>query len=303
MGSPPEPAYVKTWESGRLAELADAAWSRMSGCELCPRRCGVDRAGGEKGFCRTGKRAVVGSVGPHFGEESVLVGSGGSGTIFFGGCNLLCRFCQNWSLSRCSEGEPLGAPALAKAMLKLQQMGCENVNLVTPSHVVPQFLSALALAVPDGLRLPIVYNTGGYDSVETLKLLDGVVDIYMPDLKMTDPKWCKELLGAADYWEVARAAALEMHRQVGDLVVDSAGVARRGLLVRHLVMPDGIAGTGQVMGFLAGEVSPDTYVNVMDQYRPVGDALGLAPIDRATTGDEYGLAVQSAIEAGIRRLD
>ncbi len=298
-----EPAYVGAWRSGRLGEAVRSAYARLAACDLCPRRCGVDRLRGEQGFCRTGLRAKVASAGPHFGEERPLVGHGGSGTVFFAECNLRCAFCQNWDISQEGAGHEAPLPELARTFLALERLGCHNINFVTPSHVVPQILGAVALAVRRGLSAPLVYNTSGYDAVETLRLLDGVVDIYMPDLKWVDPGVGDRLAGAPDYWEVAREAVREMHRQVGDLVVDERGVAVRGLLVRHLVMPGGLAGTEAVMRFLAEEISPNTYVNVMAQYRPGGDAWKNPPRDRRVSPEEYREAVETTRRAGLRRLD
>lgn len=300
------PSYRKSLTDGRLAASLGEAWRRLRSCELCPRRRRVNRLEGEWGFCRTGRRARVASAGPHFGEEAPLVGppgSGGSGTVFFSGCNLLCRFCQNWELSWEGEGREVSPAELARTFLALQRQGCHNVNLVTPSHVVPQILAAVALAGRRGLSVPLVYNTSGYDAVETLRLLDGVVDIYMPDLKWAGPAVGKRLAAAPDYWEVAREAVREMHRQVGDLVLDDRGIAVRGLLVRHLVMPGGLAETREVMAFLAREISPETYVNVMAQYRPVGDARELPPLDRRITRAEHAEALAEARRAGLRRID
>ncbi len=298
-----EPAYVRAWRSGRLHDAVRTAYQRLAACDLCPRRCGVNRLRGQTGVCRTGLHAKVASAGPHFGEERPLVGFGGSGTVFFSECNLRCRFCQNWDISQDGEGVLTPAHRLARTFLWVQAQGCHNLNLVTPSHVVPQILAALALAVRRGLRIPLVYNTSGYDSVETLRLLDGVVDIYMPDLKWVDRAAGERLAGAPDYGEAARDAVKEMHRQVGDLVVDARGIAVRGLLVRHLVLPGGLAGTREVMRFLAREVSPRTYVNVMAQYRPVGEAHRLPPLDRRPTRAEVAEAVRIAREEGITRLD
>jgi len=297
------PAYRKSLEDGRLAVSVREAWRRLRACDLCPRLCGVDRVTGECGFCRTGRRAVLASACPHFGEEAPLVGTGGSGTVFFAECNLRCRFCQNWDLSWEGAGREAGLPELARAFLHLERRGCHNVNLVTPSHVVPQILAAVASAARQGFSVPLVYNTSAYDAVETLRLLDGVMDLYMPDLKWVSPDVGERLAGAADYGEVARAAVREMHRQVGDLVVDDRGIAVRGLLVRHLVMPGGVADTREVMEFLAREVSPNTYVNVMAQYHPVGDAQRLPPLDRRPTRAEHAEAVALARAAGLWRID
>ncbi|MFY9399532.1 MAG: radical SAM protein [Desulfomonilia bacterium] len=298
-----EPSYRKTHASGELAARAEHALASLEACRICPRRCGVDRIHDETGFCRTGRYASVASFGAHFGEEAPLVGTGGSGTIFFCSCNLLCTFCQNYDISHFRAGAEVGPGELADMMLSLQESGCHNVNLVTPSHVVPQILEALPLAVEKGLEVPLVYNTGGYDSVETIELLDGIVDIYMPDFKFWDGKPAEELCSAPDYPVRAREALKEMHAQVGDLTLDSRGTAVRGLLVRHLVMPGGMAGTAEIMSFIAREISPETYVNVMDQYRPCHLACRDGRIDRGITAGEYAQALQSASCAGLRRLD
>jgi len=263
----------------------------------------VDRTADEKGYCRTGTMAVVSSYSPHFGEEDPLVGAKGSGTIFFTHCNLLCLFCQNYDISHLGEGREVASDRLAKIMLSLQEMGCHNINFVTPSHVVAQILAALPLAIEEGLRVPLVYNTGGYDSVETLKLLDGAIDIYMPDLKFMDGEAAQRYCRARDYPEKAKAAIKEMHRQVGDLIINNQGIAERGLLVRHLVMPGGLAGTREAMRFLAGEISPRTYVNIMGQYHPCGQAFELPPLNRRVSSAEYEEAVDMAREEGIHRLD
>jgi putative pyruvate formate lyase activating enzyme len=286
-----------------LQEKIQAAADILSSCNLCPRNCLVDRRRGERGVCRTGDQPVVSSYGPHFGEEDPLVGRRGSGTIFFTHCNLYCIFCQNYEISHGGEGEEISARDLAAIMLYLQKQGCHNINFVTPSHQAAQILEALPLAIEGGLRAPLVYNTGGYDALETLKLLDGVIDIYMPDFKFWDPEVAVELCEARDYPEVARQALKEMHRQVGDLAQDEGGVARRGLLVRHLVLPDGLAGTGEVMAFIAREISPHTYVNVMGQYRPCGRAGDHPSLKKFLTGLEHEQALRLAREAGLTRLD
>ncbi len=231
------------------------------------------------------------------------MGSHGSGTIFMTNCNLLCVFCQNWEISHEGEGSEVGPKTLAGMMLQLQRLGCHNINFVTPSHVVPQILEALGYAVDGGLNVPLVYNTGGYDSVETLKLLEGIFDIYMPDFKFWDPEMARRYLKAPDYPERAAEAIREMHRQVGDLILDGNGIAQRGVLLRHLVMPGGTAGTRDIMRFVAKEISPNTYVNIMDQYHPCGNAAKYPPLDRCITNDEYEEALKAAREEGIRRLD
>jgi putative pyruvate formate lyase activating enzyme len=298
-----EPAYLQAHRSGLLRRNLAEALERMSSCALCPRMCGVDRLAGETGVCRTGRHASVSSFNAHFGEEAPLVGANGSGTIFFTHCNLLCLFCQNFEISHQGIGEEVSDEQLAGVMLALQRQGCQNINFVTPSHVVPAILAALELAVPAGLNIPLVYNSGGYDRAETLKLLEGVVDIYMPDFKFWDPEIAQKACKAPDYPEVARQALLEMHRQVGDLELDERGIARRGLLVRHLVMPGGAAGTQQVMRFIAREISPQTYVNVMSQYRPCGRADEVPGLGTALSAEEYRRAVRETIAEGITRLD
>ncbi len=298
-----EPSYLKLHREGVLKERARQAVERLRECRLCPRQCGVNRLEGEEGFCQTGRRAIVSSFGPHYGEEAPLVGSHGSGTIFFGSCNLLCSFCQNYDISHLREGSEAEPGKLAAAMLHLARGGCHNINFVTPSHVVPQILEALIPAVECGLDVPLVYNTGGYDSVETLKLLDGVFDIYVPDFKFWDNGWAERFCMAGDYRERAVEAFREMHRQAGDLEIDENGIAVRGLLVRHLVMPGGIAGTGEVMRFLAEEISRHTYVNVMDQYHPCWEAQKTPEINRRITRGEYEEALEMAQKAGLYRLD
>lgn len=296
-------AYLEAYRKGRLQRSIDRSLRWMAKCTLCPRFCRVNRIEGEVGFCRTGRLAVVASYGPHFGEESPLIGSNGSGTIFFSHCNLLCNFCQNYEISHGGEGVPVTAGQLANIMVDLQSRGCHNINFVTPSHVIPQILEALPEAVEKGLRVPLVYNCGGYDRVSALGLLDGIVDIYMPDFKFWDSRVADQLCGAPDYPERARKAFFEMHRQVGELQIDSKGIARRGLLVRHLVMPDGLAGTTAVLKFLADEIGKNTYVNIMDQYRPCGDAIGKPSIGRRITHTEYIQALQTAQDVGLTRLD
>jgi len=274
----------------------------MNPCTLCPRRCEVYRGKGETGFCGIGEMPVVSSVGPHFGEESVLVGSGGSGTIFFAGCNLGCVFCQNFDISHHRHGRRMTIDRLAQSMLELQDYGCSNVNFVTPTHVIPAITAALELSRKGGLTLPTVYNTGGYDSVETLKLLEGFVDIYMPDMKYSDSKVAEELSSAPDYPQINFVAVKEMHRQVGDLKVKK-GLATRGLLVRHLVLPNNLAGSFDIIDFLAEKISPSTTINVMDQYRPCYKASSHPKINRRPTFEEIEFVRQYAIKKGLNVLD
>jgi putative pyruvate formate lyase activating enzyme len=301
--APVLPSYVTAFENGGLAARSETARRMLQSCDLCPRRCGVDRLAGQTGVCRNGAQAWVSSYNPHFGEEQPLVGEHGSGTIFFAHCNLLCIFCQNYEISQEGCGREVSAEQLAAMMLELQRAGCHNINFVTPTHVAAQILEALLLAVPAGLRVPLVYNTGGYDRVSTLKLLDGIVDIYMPDFKFWDPELAHRACNARDYPQVARTAVLEMHRQVGNLQIDSGGIARRGLLIRHLVLPRGAAGTREVMRFVAQRLSPDTYVNVMGQYRPCGRAAEVDALAEYPSKADIAMAVAAAREEGIRRLD
>jgi putative pyruvate formate lyase activating enzyme len=301
MGSAFEPAYLQLLRSGELKRRVKAAYARLAACDICARECGVNRRESAEGAaCKTGERAVVSSAGPHFGEEDPLVGTGGSGTIFFAWCNLWCQFCQNYDISQRGSGYEVEAEELAGMMLSLQSQGCHNINLVSPSHVVPQILAALLVAAEAGLRRPLVYNTGGYDSLETLKLLDGVVDIYMPDMKYADANIARRYSKIANYPVVNQAAIREMHNQVGDLRIDDRGVAQRGLLVRHLVLPEDQAGTAEIVAFLRDEISPDTYINVMAQYRPCFRAHELPPLNRRITDQEYSRAVELAQEAGLR---
>ncbi len=300
---PFEPAYIKTFTKGLLEEKIKKAHRLLRSCNLCPRKCGVDRSSGETGICKTGRHAWVSSYNPHFGEEAPLVGTHGSGTIFFTHCNLMCLFCQNFDISHAGYGREASDEELAQIMLGLQQQGCHNINFVTPSHVVPQILSALEIAIQNGLSLPLVFNTGGYDRVETLNLLEGVFDLYMPDFKFWDPQIAEITCQASDYPQTAREALMEMHRQVGDLQIDADGIARRGLLIRHLVLPDGLAGTREVMRFIAQKISTNSYVNVMSQYRPCGRAAEVKALKTPLSQNDYQSAVQAAREEGIHRLD
>jgi putative pyruvate formate lyase activating enzyme len=297
------PGYLKLHEDGELYRRIEALWAKLKSCDLCPHQCKVNRLKDEKGKCKTGKRAKVSSFGPHFGEESPLVGKHGSGTIFFTNCNLSCIFCQNCDISHLGEGYEVEEQKIAELMISLQNMGCHNINFVTPTHVVPQIVKALPYAIEQGLNVPLVYNTGGYDSVHTLKLLDGIMDIYMPDLKYSDDKVAGRFCNAKDYSKMAGEAIKEMHRQVGDLMIDERGIALRGLLIRHLILPEDLAGTREAMKFIAQELSKNTYVNIMDQYRPCYRADENPPLDRRITGDEFARAVKTAREFGIERLD
>ncbi len=299
-----EPAYLALLRSGELARRTQLAYERLEACDICPRQCGVNRRESAKGaVCRTGEQAVVSSYNPHFGEESPLVGSGGSGTIFFTNCNLKCQYCQNYEISQLGQGRPVEPEELAAMMLRLQDMGCHNINFVSPTHVVPQIMAGVLIAAQAGLRLPLVYNTGGYDSLATLELLDGIFDIYMPDMKYADPEVAQKYSKVKDYPRHNQAAVKEMHRQVGDLAMTRRGVALRGLLIRHLVLPNGLAGTAETVRFLAEEISKETYLNIMDQYRPCYKAYDLPQVSRRLSPEEYTEAVRLARAAGLNRLD
>ena len=296
-------AYRELYRRGKLHERVETALSLLESCSVCPRSCGVNRLAGEIGKCRTSRQAIVSSYGAHFDEEAPLVGRYGSGTIFFANCNLGCLFCQNYAISQLSEGQKIDKEELAYIMLSLQEKGCHNMNLVSPTHVVPQILEALEMAVESGLHVPLVYNSGGYDSVETLKILDGIVDIYMPDMKYDDEETARELSGIENYPEVNKAAVKEMHRQTGDLEINKEGVAQRGLLVRHLVLPHGLAGTKGIVHFLSREISRNAYVNIMDQYRPCYKALQIPGLGGRISSAEFHEALSFAQEAGLSRLD
>ncbi len=298
------PAYLDLLATGALERRARRARGALACCTLCGRHCGVDRlAGDSRAGCGIGEAAWVDGYGAHHGEENPLRGTRGSGTIFFSGCSLRCEFCQNWEISQGRRGVPVSADDLAEAMIDLQGRGCHNINLVSPTHVVPQILEAVVAAARRGLSVPLVYNTGGYDAMDTLELLDGVVDIYLPDMKYGDSETGRRLSHVRDYVPINRAAVREMHRQVGDLVLDDDGVARRGLLVRHLVLPGGLSGTAEVARFLAEEVSRETYLNLMDQYHPAWRAWHLPILDRGLTRNEYAAAVEAARAAGLRRIE
>lgn len=300
-----QPSYLKLYESGELQARVKRAVASLESCQVCPRDCKVNRLENKTAACYTGRYAQVASHFPHFGEEDCLRGTNGSGTIFFNMCNLRCVFCQNYDISQANKGPETTPEELAAMMIELQSRGCHNINFVTPEHVVPQMLEALPFAVEMGLRLPIVYNTSAYDSMESLELLDGVVDIYMPDFKYWDPQISLKYIKAKDYAEAACRVIKEMHRQVGDLVMDDRGLAKRGLMVRHLVMPNDTAGTREIMQFIANEISKDTYVNVMAQYYPAGKVndKNYTEINRYITKQEYDDALQMARDAGLWRLD
>ena len=297
-----QPVHIKTYQDSKFPGKIEAMSELLSCCRLCPRLCKVNRLKGEKGFCEAGAQVRIAAAYPHFGEEACLVGEKGSGTIFFSYCSLKCLFCQNFEISHLAEGNELNAEALATTMLSLQAMDCHNINLVTPTHFVPQIVEALSLAIKEGLDLPIVYNCGGYESEEVIDLLDGVIDIYMPDAKFSSAEAAQKLCFAPDYFENLKKVLKKMHRQVGDLQI-SGGLAQRGLLVRYLVMPEDYAGTKEIMEFIAGDISVDTYVNIMDQYRPCGQSFRLPRINRTITPQEYQEAVETARACGLKRLE
>ncbi|MBS3787466.1 radical SAM protein [Candidatus Bipolaricaulota bacterium] len=295
-----EPAYLSLSRSeleGRVEELRE----KLKDCDLCPLECGVNRLGEEKGRCNSGEELLVSSVSPHHGEEQPLVGQYGSGTVFLANCNLGCVYCQNYELSQLGRGRKMKPAEVAERTLELQTRGCHNVNWVSPTHFVPQLVETLVEAIYKGLEVPIVYNTGGYESFETLKLLDGIVDIYMPDMKYSSDASGRKYSGVSDYWKVNKKAVKEMHRQVGDLKIDDSGVAQRGLLIRHLVLPEGISGTEEVLRFIAEELSRDSYVNVMGQYRPCWKASEYEEIGRSVTSRELEKAFDLAREMGLNR--
>ncbi|MCX8068126.1 MAG: radical SAM protein [Anaerolineae bacterium] len=304
-GSRFEPAYLKLHRSGELAKRAEKLWAIMENCRLCPRQCGVNRLKGMSGFCRTpGATLMISAFHPHFGEERPLVGWGGSGTIFLPHCNLRCIFCQNWEISHLGIGRESTAEEMADMMLQLQKIGCHNINLVTPTHYSALILKALDIAAGKGLRLPIVYNTSGWERLEILEVLDGVVDIYLPDFKYWDSEMAaKYSSGAASYPEVTKAAILEMHRQVGVAKPGPNGILERGLIIRHLVMPNNVAGSEQVMEWIAENLPSDTYVNIMSQYTPLYKAYEYPEIARRITREEYEKVVRKAQDLGLTNLD
>jgi len=318
-----EPAYLKLYKSNELNKRIDQLYEILKNCHLCPRKCFVDRTKGEKGICRSGVDLVVSSISPHFGEEEELVGQGGSGTIFLTNCNLGCLYCQNYEISHLGRGGIMSPEELAKGMLYLQKLGCHNINLVTPTHFVPQLVKTIKIACEMGLRLPIVFNCGGYEAVETIELLDGIIDIYMPDIKYGsvprhpsvfsglmnrspeelkdgDSSPAEKYSNAPDYFERCKEAVKEMYRQVGDLkIVD--GIAQRGLLIRHLVLPNNLANSEKVLKFITEEISLDTYVNIMDQYHPMYKAEKFPELNRRPSLSEYNQVIETAKKYGLHR--
>ena len=297
-----QPGYLRLAESGGLERKVNLLNEKLKSCVICPHHCRVNRLEGERGFCRGGARAVVSSYGLHFGEEAPLVGQGGSGTIFFSHCTLQCVFCQNCEISHYGIGDEVSPSELARIMLSLQKKGCHNINLVSPTHYIPQIVHGLSLAVEEGLTLPLVYNTGGYEEFDTLKLLEGIVDIYMPDLKFGENERAKKYTKAANYFDLATTAVKEMQRQVGCLKLDERQIAYRGLLIRHLVLPGNLAATDRVLEFIADELPKETAINIMAQYYPAHQAYNFPELAARITGKEYYEAVRYAEELGLTNL-
>ena len=297
------PAYRNLLENGILKQRVEQAYAHLSICDVCAWECPVDRRAGKMGVCRTGELAKVSSYGPHFGEESPLTGTRGSGTIFFTRCNLRCQYCQNHDISQTDQGELVEPKTIAAMMLELQSRGCHNINFVSPSHVVPQILAAVWIAAQAGLEIPLVFNSGGYDSMALLELLDGVIDIYMPDMKYGNAEVAKRYSRIHNYPQVNQQVVKEMHRQVGDLSMNEHSIAKRGLLVRHLVLPNNLAGTAEIIRFLSNAVSTRTYLNILSQYRPAYKSHLYPELNRRVTNQEYEFAVDIALSAGMSNLD
>jgi len=295
-----EPSYLELLKTGELRRRVEELYSILESCELCPRKCRVNRLKGEMGYCQAGETLEISSYFPHFGEEDVLVGRNGSGTIFLTHCNLLCVYCQNYDISHLGLGEEVSEERAAEMMLHLQSLGCHNINLVTPTHYTPQLVKAIEIAAERGLKLPIVWNCSGYENVEIVRMLEGIVDIYMPDMKYSSSEVAKKYSNAPDYFERCKEAVKEMHRQVGDLKVRD-GIAYRGLLIRHLVLPNDLAGSEKILRFIAGEISRNSYVNIMAQYRPEGEAYRYAELNRRITREEYFRVLKIAKELGLTR--
>ena len=295
------PPYIDLYKTGILQKRISLLSDSLARCELCPRGCQVNRLQGEPGFCRAGAQLMISSAFPHFGEEAPLVGSNGSGTIFFTHCNLRCIFCQNYDISHQGSGETVSSEQLARYMFALQERGCHNINFVTPTHYLPQIMASLPYAIDLGLHIPLVYNCGGYESLEVIKLLEGVIDIYMPDVKFADRRVAEKYTDAPDYPEVVKNILHEMYRQVGDLTTNEWGIAERGLLIRHLVMPQGLAGTRDIMHLIASEISPDSYVNIMNQYRPEYKSCNFPELNRCISLREYREAITCARTEGLSR--
>ena len=295
------PVYLENLTHLQLKSRAEELLELQKECRICPWECLAKRHVGECGNCHSTDAVIVSSIHPHFGEEPPLVGTNGSGTIFFSNCNLSCEFCQNNEISHLGSGSIIKVEELAQSMLKLQNQGCHNINFVTPTHFTPQIVSALVIAVEKGLEIPLVYNCGGYESLETLRLLDGIIDIYMPDIKYSNSKMAEKYSNAPKYWRVVTSAVKEMHRQVGDLKISKRGIAQRGLLIRHLVLPNNIAGSERVLEFVVNELSKDSYINIMDQYYPSFNAQNYPELNRRITPYEYEKIINYTRELGLHR--
>lgn len=296
------PKYIQSYKTYQLEKSIDILAKRLNSCDICPHKCKVNRNINERGICNTGQNPILASYGPHLGEEAPLTGRFGSGTIFFSNCNLLCIFCQNYDISHEGRGVEVNIEQLAGIMISLQDRGCHNINFVTPTHVVPQILQALKIAIEKGLNIPLIYNTSAYDCVETIKLLDGIIDIYMPDMKFFDNKVAELTCNVSDYIENAKSSILEMHRQVGDLMINAEGIAVKGLLIRHLIMPHNFSGTKQVLDFTAENISLETYINIMPQYRPEGEAFSVKEISKSLDYSDYINAKKYAESIGLINL-
>ena len=295
------PSYLNLSKK-ELNQRIEKLFKVLENCEICPRKCHVNRFKGEKGFCKLGEKPVVSAHHPHFGEEKPLVGKFGSGTIFFTSCNLACVYCQNYDISQLRTGEEISFEKLAQMMINLQNLGCHNINLVTPTPQVLAIVKALSIAIEGGLKIPVVYNTNAYDSLETLRLLDGIIDIYMPDAKYSADIIALKYSMASNYFEVMKEAIKEMQRQVGDLIIDKKGIAEKGLLVRHLILPNNLAGSAKIFQFLTEEISKNTFLNIMDQYHPCAKAQEFPELSRSITEEEYRQTIELAKKAGLTRL-
>jgi len=296
------PRYIKLLESGELKERVNNLKGMLSNCVLCPHQCEVNRLKGERGYCKTLYNPVISGASPHFGEEKELVGRYGSGTIFFSNCNLKCVFCQNYEISYCGEGEEISINRLADLMLYLQKKKCHNINLVSPGHIIPQVVEAIYIASENGLKVPIVYNTNGYDLIDSLRLLDGIIDIYLPDIKFGDDKIGEKYLGVKKYYSIASMAVIEMFRQVGNLKTDENNIAYSGLMIRHLVMPENLAQTEKIMKFIAENLSKVTYVNIMSQYYPAHQAYRFEELSRRLKDEEFRHAISTAKSVGLKNI-
>jgi putative pyruvate formate lyase activating enzyme len=295
------PVYLRLYDE-EFKEKIESLYDILRACTLCGNECKVDR-NYDRGICSAGMKLKVSSVFPHFGEEPPLVGTHGSGTIFLSNCNCRCVYCQNFRISHLGEGDEISEDEIASKMMYLQKIGCHNINWVSPTHFAPQLVKSLFLARKSGLKLPIVYNTGGYDSPDLIKVLDGIIDIYMPDIKYGENKNGLKYSGVRSYWDVVRNSVKEMHSQIGDLIIDDYGIAKRGLIIRHLVLPGGLAGSDEVLEFIADEISVGSYVNIMDQYMPCFKASGYKELGRGVTREEYIKVLNKAKELGLRRAN